>query len=71
MSLWGVVPLVEKESTLLVCSPKMFHHVRQNAPKWASNTQLSKADLLTFVLSPFGPFLVKVPKGDHVLFPGP
>ena len=32
-------------------------------------TQLPKADLLTFWFSSFGPFLVKAPKGDHLLFP--
>ena len=35
------------------------------------NTQLFKADLLTFWF-PFGfQFLVEVPKGDHLLFAGP
>ena len=46
-------------------SPSKGRHVKTNGPSGPSRaiTQLSKADLLTFWFSNFGPFLVEVPKG--------
>ena len=40
-------------------------------PELVFKSHLPEADLLTFWFSHFGfPFLVKVPKGDHLVFPG-
>ena len=56
--------------TQLVLIPSRLRGARL----WAQVTKLSfpkRIDLLSFWLSHFGPFLVEVPKGDHLLVLGP
>ena len=61
---WALTKLDDREGKKEVPSGG----VSFETPRFDSH--LPKADLLTFWFSHVGPFLVKAPKGDHLLFSG-